>query len=150
VSAAPLSARACRCGLTFTPNRPQQRFCSPLCREEERASRNRKGTGWRAVLPDPGLYLRSKPTQCDEPRSVDDVQRRMHCRRYSNCLEHAAARGWAGFDCTRCPIQEAKPLGELAADLPGMADLLRVLDLPSAIRLGKLRDKMATGRRGKR
>jgi hypothetical protein len=82
---------------------------------------------------DGGLWPGSKPRQCPE-LSVDDLERepnlrRVLCRRYENCLTHAASEGWAGFDCGGCDVADPLSLEDQHKDLDGLAEFLCALDL---------------------
>lgn len=79
----------------------------------------------RMLWPRVGLYLGSKPTECGQ-LSIDDVdtQKLIHCRRYANCVEHAAGLAWENFNCGRCKIQDELTPTAKYSDFDGLAELL--------------------------
>lgn len=83
-----------------------------------------------------GLYLGSAPEQCLEI-PVDDAadRRRLLCRRYVNCLTHAAALGWTGWECSGCVIEDPLSVDEQRRDLDGLTDFLHALNLSSVRKL---------------
>ncbi len=74
-----------------------------------------------------GLFLGSKPQQCEPARNDIDVARRVNCCRYSNCVTYAAAEGWTGFSCVACPIDEPLSRAAQRDDFEGLAAFLRAL-----------------------
>jgi hypothetical protein len=42
------------------------------------------------------------PMPAEAVNRPSDVQRRVLCSRYSECLEICLERGWQGFSCVRC------------------------------------------------
>ena len=119
----------------------RRRYCGQVCYIEgaRRRYHARKGTpagdgprGFtftRINFPRVGLYLGSKPKPCEEPRGVDDVDRRVFCRRYPNCLEHACGEGWKGWSCKGCPVEQPITPDQYHTDLPGLATLLKAMDI---------------------
>jgi hypothetical protein len=45
--------------------------------------------------------------------------RRIWCRRYDGCLTHAWARGWRGFDCAACEVDDEISADERLVDIAG-------------------------------
>jgi hypothetical protein len=45
--------------------------------------------------------------------------RRLFCRRYDACLTHAWARGWRGFDCRDCDVDDEISADERLVDIAG-------------------------------
>lgn len=74
----------------------------------------------------PGLYLGSLPIE-DAIGDVENVgeRRRLHCRRYENCLTYAASVNWTGFQCSACRVNETLTREDWLADLDGLASFLR-------------------------
>lgn len=77
---------------------------------------------------EPTLALDSVPTYC-APTDVDEVgsKRRLHCRRYTECLTYAASQNWPGFHCHKCGVEEPLTMEEQRRDLEGLTDFLRAL-----------------------
>jgi hypothetical protein len=48
------------------------------------------------------LLTVERPTEAPE----GGEGRRLWCRRYDACLTHAWARGWSGFTCTTCDVDD--------------------------------------------
>lgn len=58
------------------------------------------------------------PVECAPITLADTTapSRRLHCRRYRQCLNIADERGWGNFSCACCPIDEPLSREELARD----------------------------------
>jgi hypothetical protein len=76
-----------------------------------------------------GLTAGSAPLECGAEHDPDRValKRRVHCRRYDNCLTYAAAAGWLGFHCGACDVDELLTREEWLSDLEGMTRFLLAL-----------------------
>lgn len=80
----------------------------------------------RLTIVSEGLPFGSLPLEAASA-DVDDVRRRLHCRRYENCLTYAASVGWEGFHCGACAVDETITREDWISDLEGLASLLRAL-----------------------
>jgi hypothetical protein len=105
----------------------------PLCgAEDERAPLLLKKKGGRPPkilhLPGADLFLGSNPQQ-SLPLfdNTVDGKRKLHCRRYDNCLGYAMKMNWNSFDCLDCKIEEMITKDAWTYDLEGLADLLRAI-----------------------
>jgi len=78
-----------------------------------------------------GLYLGSLPLEAECPSEPEAAaeQRRVHCRRYVNCMTYAAAQNWRGFHCGECDIDETISRDDWLSDLDGLAKFLRALGI---------------------
>ncbi len=59
--------------------------------------------------------------------STVDGERRVHCRRYGNCLSFAASQDWNAWSCKACPVDEVLSRDEWVHDLEGLARLIRAI-----------------------
>ena len=77
------------------------------------------------VLSD-NLPFGCNPTPTEHELSIEAVDegRRILCRRQTDCVTFAASKGWNGFVCSACAYSEIMTLGEVRADLDGLANLL--------------------------
>lgn len=66
-------------------------------------------------LPDGSL-----PQSCQE----GVLERRLTCRRISQCLSLAIERHWEALSCGMCPIDDPQSREEERADMRGMAEML--------------------------
>lgn len=89
------------------PLRPRSRFTLTLIR----------------VLP-----LDSRPEPLTDSDDAPD-QRKLLCRRYSDCLSHALDMVWESFGCGRCGVDEPLTKDEQRRDLEGLAHFLSALQL---------------------
>lgn len=66
------------------------------------------------TVPCNGLAADSRPVEDDggEVETID-ARRRLHCRRYENCLTYAASVNWSSFNCSACDVNELIPASEL-------------------------------------
>lgn len=95
----------------------------------------RASCGRRMVWLPVELRAGSRPREVPAVMDPDDVQRRFYCARYQNCLSHAAAAGWSNWTCTDCGVDETISLPVFADENEHIADLLREIAGPRAIRL---------------
>lgn len=104
----------------------------PLCEGEEaekhELSMKKKGGRPPKVqhLPGANLFFGSNP-QPSAPLfdNTVDGKRKIHCKRYENCLLYAMKMGWSSFDCLDCCVEEKISKEEFERDLEGLAALLR-------------------------
>ena len=57
--------------------------------------------------------------QVEDPDEVAQI-RRLHCRRYDECLHRAAVKRWEGFHCLDCPVFDQLSPEELQRDARGL------------------------------
>lgn len=62
----------------------------------------------RAARGRPGLPVIA-PSGCNPQRAMDvssvfDLRRNTECKKYDECLSHAAKMDWQGFHCEACPL----------------------------------------------
>jgi hypothetical protein len=70
----------------------------------------------------------SNPTPIDhELMSIDKLDKRVHCARYTNCLDHAVKREWASWSCSRCGVSEFLTYEQQREDLVGISKLAEEL-----------------------
>lgn len=81
------------------------------------------------AIESPELFFGSFPVQTEPPNDIDSAenQRRVHCRRYGNCLTFAAAQNWRGFCCNSCDVDETISRDEWLRDLDGLTQFLYAL-----------------------
>lgn len=79
----------------------------------------------------PGLFLGSAPQRSEATPDEEEVtkHKRIHCRRYTNCLTFAASQNWPGFACFDCRVEEPLSAEDQKRDLPGLAMFLSALSL---------------------
>lgn len=70
-------------------------------------------------LHDGSLPQSTAPTS--DPEAVD---RRLDCRRVSQCLAVAVDRHWEGLSCGMCTVDDPQSREEERADMRGMAEML--------------------------
>lgn len=116
---------ACKCEYEAGPGR--RRTCSVECAVKLR------GRGGRAIFPRVAHHLGSKPRWAPAVPYLDDAlvyletpprERKVMCRRYEGCLDHAAGQDWTGWTCAGCPVSDVISPSEARNDLNGLADLL--------------------------
>jgi len=49
---------------------------------------------------------RTMPIQCAAITKSSQVNRRVFCLHYGDCLDHAIEKRWAGFSCEKCESYE--------------------------------------------
>lgn len=78
-----------------------------------------------------GLLPGSMPFRAEQDHDEEHVasRRRLHCKRYDNCLSYAAEQAWPGFHCAACSVEEPDGREEWLRDLDGLARFLRALDI---------------------
>jgi hypothetical protein len=83
------------------------------------------------------LAIGPNPTPCPRAHTTEAVRRKLHCRRYDQCLDHADASGWENFTCRRCDVDEEISHEQHVHDAEGMALFLREYVGPRADRLSE-------------
>ncbi len=56
--------------------------------------------------------MESKPTRYQAVDSCQEVKRRVFCRSYNGCLDHAIRMNWPGFSCESCSSFEHEKLDQ--------------------------------------
>ena len=76
-----------------------------------------------------GLRPGSLPLEAERENDTEYVarKRRIHCRRYGNCLTYAASLSWDGFHCGACDVDEPMTRDEWLSDLDGLTKFLHAL-----------------------
>jgi hypothetical protein len=118
-------ARAFRAVCRFIPKAsavPKKRQLAPSV--QKKRGRPPKVTH----MPGENLLLGSNP-QPSLPLFDDTVdgKRKLHCRRYGNCLEYAMKMDWESFDCLDCKVESMITKRAWENDLEGLAMLLRAI-----------------------
>ena len=57
------------------------------------------------------------------------LERRLTCRRISQCLALAGERRWEAMSCAMCTVDDPQSREEMRQDMIGMANLLRAASL---------------------
>jgi hypothetical protein len=70
------------------------------------------------------ITLAPAPAHLVEDPELAARARRLDCRAYDRCLEHAAAAGWRGFHCRGCRAYTPQTPRERHADLIGLLRLV--------------------------
>ena len=93
--------------------------------------------GHRAVFGRVKLRDGSRPTPSEPPVSLEASERtrRVNCARYTNCLDYACGEAWHGWTCGACHVRDVLSPADQAGQLSPLADLLREVAGPGAVRL---------------
>lgn len=110
------------CFVGFIPATANDRYCSAECR---RTAREAQQEARLRLLPPstPPRPPNGKPRELPMALVTLDAvdrHRRVNCRRYQGCLDHAAALNWRSFSCQSCPVRDeytAEELREEAASV---------------------------------
>lgn len=103
------------CHVGFVPATANARYCSAECRaavrEAQQEARLRPKPPPAPIRP-PNGKPRELPAPLGNLEAVDQ-HRRVNCRRYDGCLDHAAAHNWRSFSCQSCPVRDEYTADEL-------------------------------------
>lgn len=82
--------------------------------QRERRRREREGLSFQsvtAILPGGAT-----PTEAQQEHDERRIDRRVLCRRYDRCLDHAIERRWEGFACSGCSVSDELTFAEVVAE----------------------------------
>lgn len=86
-----------------------------------------KRTYGKLTIVSDGLLQGSCPLEAPRENDTEHValKRRLHCKRYENCLTYAASLAWDGFHCGACDVDEPMTRDDYLRDLDGLTKFLR-------------------------
>lgn len=65
------------------------------------------------------------PQSTSATTDPERIDRRVNCRRVSQCVSLAVTRNWPALSCGMCPVNDPMGRDELRQEMHGIAEMLR-------------------------